>query len=163
MKRVLGPADFREMPWANGKGVTLELARDDTGGVMRWRLSRARVVEDGPFSVFPEVERNLTVLNGPGFDLVGPGIHLRARTYQPVEFAGDIVISAQGVAAPSDDFNVMTARNLGRARVRVLAGAEHLAAGALLAIYWPETARLILTDEGHDFGGDGPAIAVWLP
>ena len=42
---------------------------DDHGLV--WRLSRASVVEDGDFSLFPEVERNLTVISGPGFDLVG--------------------------------------------------------------------------------------------
>jgi hypothetical protein len=104
------------MPWANGKGVTIEMARADGPDGMLWRLSRASVVEDGPFSVFPGVERNLTVLTGPGFDLVGQGLHLTARPMVPVAFAGDVPLRADGVTAPSDDFNVMTARALPRRR-----------------------------------------------
>ncbi len=163
MKRWLGPADFKTMAWANGKGVTVELARADAGGVMQWRLSRARVVEDGPFSIFPGVERNLTVLSGPGFGLKGDGIEVQARPYVPVAFAGDAAVRAVGVLAPSDDFNVMTARDLGRAQVRVLAGAEAVSAGGLAAVYWPQAARLLITDEGFDYDGDGPAILVKLP
>lgn len=74
MIRDLTPADFRPMPWANGKGVTIELARADGPGGMLWRLSRASVAENGPFSIFPGIERNLTILTGPGFDLIGDGI-----------------------------------------------------------------------------------------
>ena len=163
MKRWLGAEDFIPMPWANGKGVTVELARADAGGVMQWRLSRACVVEDGPFSIFPGVDRVLTVLTGPGFDLKGDGIDLTARPFAPVAFAGDVPVRAQGVTAPSDDFNVMTARGLGPASVRVLEADTVLPAGPLTAIYWPQTARLLLTDEGHSHDGDGPAIAVTLP
>ena len=163
MKRWLGASDFRKMPWANGKGVTVELARSDLGGVMQWRLSRASVVEDGAFSIFFSVERNLTVLTGPGFDLLGDGIALQARPYRPVAFAGDVPVGACGVTAPSDDFNVMTARKLGPAPVRVLAGAEDLASDGLRAIYWPERGALVITDEGFAFEGDGPAILVGLP
>ncbi len=163
MTRLLTARDFTPMPWANGKGVTVELARSDAGGAMRWRLSRARVVENGAFSIFPGVERVLTVLTGPGFDLVGEGIALQARPYGPVSFAGDVAVRAVGVTAPSDDFNVMTARALGRAGVRVLRGPETLDPARLWAIYWPQTDRLLLTDEGFAFDGDGPAIAVALP
>ena len=74
MIRQLTVTDFRTMPWANGKGVTVEMARADGPEGMLWRLSRASVVEDGPFSIFPGLERNLTVLTGPGFDLVGQGL-----------------------------------------------------------------------------------------
>jgi environmental stress-induced protein Ves len=163
MKRWLGPPDFKTMPWANGKGVTVELARADVGGAMLWRLSRASVVEDGPFSIFPGVERNLTVLTGPGFDLLGEGIALQARCFDPVEFAGDVPVRASGVTAPSDDFNVMTARSAGRAEVCVLTGPQTLHPGGLLAIYWPESASLLLTDEPFTYDGNGPAICVQLP
>ncbi len=162
MKRLLTAHDFRAMPWANGKGVTLELARADVQGVMLWRLSRASVVQDGPFSTFAAVERCLTVLTGPGFDLVGPGITLQARPFVPVEFPGDVPIRAVGVTAPSDDFNVMSARHLPKPQVQVLRVAQRLAT-CEMAIYWPEKEQLLLTDEGHDFAGDGPAIAVFLP
>lgn len=163
MKRWLGAGDFTAMPWANGKGVTLELARaNDAEGRMLWRLSRAKVVEEGPFSLFPGVERNLTVLTGPGFDLVGEGLHLAARPLVPVAFAGDVLVRAVSVGAPSDDFNVMTARALPRPEVRVLTAAERLVPGGLLALYFPQSARLLLSDEGFDLAEGEVAIAVRL-
>lgn len=114
--------DFRPMPWKNGKGTTLELYKTET-----LRLSRAQVIEDGDFSLFPGIMRNLTVLSGPGFDLVGDA-SLQARLLQPLAFAGDLHLRAVNVTAPSEDFNVMapTARS-----VRVTTGP---AKGALLAL-----------------------------
>jgi len=163
MRHILGPEDFRLMPWANGKGVTTELAREERDGRMLWRLSRASVVEDGPFSIFPGIERNLTVLTGPGFDLTGEGISLRARPMAPLAFPGDVPVTASAVSAPSDDFNVMTDRALQRPRVEVLFQPQVIRpGGALLAIYWPELARLVLTDEAEEIG-EAPALAVWLP
>jgi environmental stress-induced protein Ves len=163
MKRILGPEDFRQMPWSNGKGITTELARADRDGRMLWRLSRASVVEDGPFSIFPGIERNLTVVTGPGFDLTGEGISLRARPMAPVAFPGDVPMTALAVSAPSDDFNVMTDRALPRPRVEVVFHPRIVRAdGALMAVYWPEQARLVLTDEAEEIG-EAPALAVWLP
>jgi len=163
MRHILGPEDFRLMPWANGKGVTTELAREERDGRMLWRLSRASVVEDGPFSIFPGIERNLTVLTGPGFDLTGEGISLRARPMAPLAFPGDVPVTASAVSAPSDDFNVMTDRALQRPRVEVLFQPQVIRpGGALLAIYWPELARLVLTDEAEEIG-EAPALAIWLP
>ncbi|MBI1171633.1 hypothetical protein GC209_09540 [bacterium] len=110
--RHLTAKDFKDMPWANGKGTTVEMLRIERDGRLFLRLSRAMVVEDGPFSVFPGIERNLTVLTGPGFDLRGEGLQLAARPLKPVSFAGDIPIRAERVIAPSEDFNVMTDRRL---------------------------------------------------
>ena len=163
MKRVLGPEDFRQMPWANGKGVTTELAREDRDGRIMWRLSRASVVEDGPFSILPGVERNLTVLTGPGFNLTGQRISFEARPFEPVSFPGDVEVQASGVSAPSDDFNVMTDRALPRPRVNVLHHPQTIVPGEfLVAIYWPELSRLVLADQ-ETLVEDAPAIAVWLP
>lgn len=135
MIRHLTPADYTTMPWANGKGSTIEMLREDGPEGLKWRLSRASVVENGPFSLFAGIERNLTVLTGPGFDLVGDGVHLTARPLVPVTFAGDIALRAEGVTAPSDDFNVMTARSLPRPEVAVLTGRAQVPAGGVLAVY----------------------------
>jgi hypothetical protein len=135
MMRHLTPADYTTMAWANGKGRTIEMLRVEEGGRLKWRLSRASVVENGDFSLFPGIERNLTVLTGPGFDLVGDGLHLPARPLVPVEFPGDVAVRAEGVSAPSDDFNVMTARALPRPEVAVVTGRVHLPQGGLLALY----------------------------
>lgn len=163
MTRHLTPADYSVMPWANGKGTTIEMLKIVENDRLKWRLSRASVVENGEFSIFPGVERNLTVLTGPGFDLVGQGLHLPARPLIPVAFAGDIPIRAEAVTAPSDDFNVMTARALPRPEVTVVTGSAQIPAGGTLTAYAlaPSTVNgramaaqdLILTEEALSLSG----------
>ncbi len=135
MIQHLTPADYREMPWANGKGSTVEMLRAAENGGLKWRLSRASVVENGDFSIFPGIERNLTVITGPGFDLHSQAMHLPAKPLIPVAFAGDIPVRAENVFAPSDDFNVMTARHLPRPEVAVITGQAQLRGGDLLAVF----------------------------
>lgn len=135
-------ADYTRQPWKNGKGVTVELARAEVGGGLLWRLSMATVAEDGPFSLFPGIERNLTVISGPGFRLVGDGVLLDCLPLRPIAFRGDIALSAKGTAqGSSDDFNVMTARHLPLPMVRVTEGQEHFPAGDLLALFALEAGR----------------------
>ena len=152
MMRHLTPADYTAMPWANGRGQTVEMLREvaPDGGLLL-RLSMASVVEDGPFSIFPGVERNLTVISGPGFDLVGAR-RITAAPLVPVAFAGDASIAAVGVTAPSDDFNVMTARALPRPGVDVMTGGEAVPpTGGRLAIFALQAGRVSERDLGkHD-------------
>ncbi len=163
MIRHLTPADYKTMPWANGKGTTVEMLKVEEGGQLLWRLSRASVVENGDFSRFPGIERNLTVITGPGFDLLGADLHLNARPLVPVAFAGDTPIRAAAVTAASDDFNVMTARHLPRPEVAVITGAAQLRGGDMLAIFALTHATMngtaigpydmILTDEPASLSG----------
>lgn len=162
MKRWLGAADFRPMPWANGKGTTTEMAREDRDGRLLWRLSRAQVVENGPFSLFPGVARSLTVLSGPGFDLIGEGTFLQARPLSPLAFPGDLPLTAARVTAPCEDYNVMTSASLPRPQVQVLTAPQHLPAAGLTALYWPGVDRLLLTDEDFVYPGDAMAVLVRL-
>lgn len=131
--RLLDPAGYRHMPWANGRGVTVEIARSDDAAGMLWRLSMAQVVEDGPFSGFPGIDRSLTVIDGPGFALAGEGWRLRADPLVPLGFAGDVPVSAADVTGPVQDLNVMWRRDALAARVRVATGAMQ-AAGAVVAL-----------------------------
>ena len=127
--------DYTVQPWKNGKGTTTELWRLERDGALMVRLSRASVVEDGPFSIFPGIERNLTVLTGPGFRLTGEGLDLDCAPLKPVAFPGDVTVAASGTGGQrSDDFNVMTARALPRPEVAALTDAA-LPAGGLLALY----------------------------
>lgn len=173
MKRHLTPADYTDMPWANGRGSTVEMLRE-TGpdGGLLLRLSMASVVEDGPFSIFPGIERNLTVISGPGFDLVGDAC-FTAAPLMPKAFAGDVLIAASGVSAPSEDFNVMTARALPLPVVVVQTNGDarpptdgRLAIFALtdgaISGHWTGKHDLILTDEYARLEG-GPFIVVKLP
>ena len=111
------PADYHIMNWANGRGQTTELLREDGPDGLHLRLSIATVAEDGPFSLFPGIDRVLTVICGPGFHLTGSGLRLHAAPLRPVSFPGDATIAATDVTAPSEDFNVMTARRLPAPRV----------------------------------------------
>jgi uncharacterized protein len=104
-------ADHRVQPWANGRGQTVEMWREEGPQGLRLRLSVATVAEDGPFSLFPGIDRSLTVISGPGFGLTG-AVDLDCRPMVPVAFPGDVAVRAAGVSQPSEDFNVMTARGL---------------------------------------------------
>jgi environmental stress-induced protein Ves len=162
--RHLTASDYRVMPWANRRGTTTEMIRVDRDGTLDWRLSMAQVVEDGPFSRLPGVARNLTVIAGPGFDLVGPGLRLRAAPLEPVAFSGDLEIRAEGVTGPSVDFNVMVA---GRPpQVRLLRGAEVLdPGGAVLCVLALQVAGLARHDLlicDQPVAVEGQALAVWI-
>ncbi len=54
---------YKSEPWKNGKGETTVIAQDEKNP-FRWRLSRALLKEDGPFSSYPEYERSITVIKG---------------------------------------------------------------------------------------------------
>lgn len=172
MMRHLTPAEYTRQPWKNGRGTTTELWRRERDGKLLVRLSRAAVVEDGAFSLFPGIERNLTVLSGPGFRLTGAGVDLRCDPLVPVAFPGDVEVTATETdGQQSDDFNVMTARSLPRPDV-FLAQNDDLPAVGCLALYalgpclvnevGVNRDDLILTDGAARLRGDWPVIAVRL-
>ncbi|MEO8241537.1 MAG: HutD family protein [bacterium] len=166
MIRQLTDADYRKMPWANGRGTTVEMLRVERGGAVLLRLSRAAVVEDGAFSLFEAIDRNLTVISGPGFDLVGKA-RLAALPLVPVGFPGDVAIRAEGVMGPCEDFNVMVRRGVVQAAVAVVSGGVAIGTTALFALQPLQVAGqvmaqfdLLLTDETAEFAGH--AILVTL-
>ena len=58
------------MPWRNGLGVTLEIAREPAAGSeFLWRLSLATVEDSGPFSSYPGYQRSVSLIAGNGFRL----------------------------------------------------------------------------------------------
>ena len=121
--RHLTPADYKAMPWANGRGTTLELfRREDAEGALLLRLSRADVVEAGAFSSLPGLDRILTLIEGEGFDLDfgAHGAVAPVLPFVPVAFSGDWPCAAERVRGPSRDFNVLVARGRLRADVAVL-------------------------------------------
>lgn len=64
---------YRAMPWRNGRGVTLEIAREPAGGEdFAWRLSLADIDADGEFSAYPGYRRALVLV-------AGSSLHLRFR------------------------------------------------------------------------------------
>ena len=112
--RILRAGNYRRMRWKNGGGETTEVAvfpedagLDDFG----WRVSMARVESAGPFSLFPGVDRTLSVLEGEGMvlDIEGRSVTLTEGS-EPYRFAADVAAHAGLVAGPVTDLNVMTRR-----------------------------------------------------
>ncbi|OOT52710.1 hypothetical protein CAT31_11765 [Acinetobacter pittii] len=57
------------MLWKNGAGFTLEIARSLGEADFDWRISMADVTTSGPFSLFPNKQRIISVLDGKGMVL----------------------------------------------------------------------------------------------
>lgn len=120
--------------WKNGAGTTREVARGPEGASLDdfdWRISLAEIERDGPFSVFPGIERCIVLLQGTGMDLLGEAGKVEQALHRlvPWTFDGERVLSARLRGGPCSDFNVMTRRGRWRPDVRMLHGAAAVASG----------------------------------
>jgi hypothetical protein len=158
--RILRAADQVETPWKNGGGVTAEIAAAPPGAgldAFDWRISRATVAADGPFSAFPGIDRTLTVLDGDGLLLAVGDVPsaLLSADGDPFAFPGDVPAHGRLVGGAVVDLNVMTRRG------RVAHAVARLAAGATLPPLQPgETAVLVCTRPGLRLQGPGAPSAL---
>lgn len=112
---ILKAAEYRRMPWRNGRGETAEVAIGPAGATLNdfdWRVSMARIDADGPFSIFPKTDRTLTVLRGDGLHLSIGGSASAELTCdsEPLAFPGDVAADATLLGGAVTDLNVMTHR-----------------------------------------------------
>jgi environmental stress-induced protein Ves len=123
--RILSAKQHRRMPWKNGGGETTEIIASPEGAgldAFDWRISMARVGADGPFSLFPAIDRTLSVLDGDGIALTIAGrrdITLTPAS-EPLSFPADVATSARLLNGGITDLNVMTRRGSWRHGVRRL-------------------------------------------
>ncbi|WP_413992732.1 HutD family protein [Labrys okinawensis] len=108
-------ADLTPKPWKNGGGTTTEIAVSPEGAGFDdfdWRLSVADVASDGPFSLFPDIDRTLTLIEGKGLVMAIDGREPTTLTpvSGPLSFPGDVPVTATLIDGPIRDFNVMTRR-----------------------------------------------------
>lgn len=113
--KILRASDHKRMPWKNGGGVTTEIAAfpaDADLDTFGWRISMADVSTDGPFSMFPGVDRTLALLEGTGMrlEIAGRAPVDLTPTSTPLAFPADIETSATLKRGPILDLNVMTRR-----------------------------------------------------
>lgn len=157
--RLLGAADFRRLPWRNGRGTTLELVRrDDAAGALCWRLSVADVVEPGPFSPLPGIDRVITLIDGAGFDLDFGGARppIALKPFEPLAFSGDWPTTSTTVHGPSRDFNVMTARGRIAAEVGMVRGS--VKTGPLAYVFAARGGVTAMADDATVQAGPGELI-----
>ena len=118
---LLLAADRAATPWKNGGGVTREIAAWPVGSGLEdfdWRLSMAEVVAPGAFSLFPEVDRILTVLNGTLSLTFSDGrVAFLDGQSAPLAFAGDRPCHGAPVGGPVLDLNLMCRRGRFQGRV----------------------------------------------
>jgi len=170
----LKAGDVRRTPWKNGRGTTEELAIWPNGssferGDFGWRVSKSSVVEPGPFSTFPGVDRILVVTDGDGLVLDHGGAAPRGRLAKltPYGFAGDWTTTAELTAGPVSDFNVFARRGVRRADVRLATPGrrpERLALEAGDALVHVLVGPMIARSggDGRMFAlGAGETLAVW--
>ena len=111
-----------------------------------WRVSMAEVRAHGAFSIFPDIDRSLAVLEGSLRLLIAdrPPTTLSPET-PPVHFPGDVAASARPLGGVVTDLNVMVRRGRWRARMS-LSAVERFAmpagqGSALLIALTPLTMR----------------------
>jgi environmental stress-induced protein Ves len=149
------PASGRAaVPWKNGGGLTREVAAGPEGaalGDFDWRASTAEVRSDGPFSIFPGVQRTLCVLTGSlEFQVEGmPPVRL-APDSAPYVFSGDAPAHARPGPEGVVDLNVMTRRGRFAAQVTFLEVASALtrATGAGVTLLFACTPLTVSTPQG---------------
>lgn len=146
--RVLRADDRPPQPWKNGGGVTREVAAWPEGAGFDdflWRVSLAEVDTDGPFSVFPGVDRILAVLNGRLLLRVSGRSDLAvAVAGPPAEFPGDAPTFGALLDGPVHDLNLMARRGVVRARLErlMVKGAHALAASSAQRIVIPTDGKI---------------------
>lgn len=118
MIKIIRKSQFVVKPWKNGLGETLELAFNsgETADSFDWRLSIASVNQDGYFSDFPNVDRNLYLLKGNGIYLKHQlgDICLEDTLRQPLQcstFNGASTTYGELIDGPIKAFNVMTKKD----------------------------------------------------
>src|SRR5262245_51673843 len=114
--RLLRATDYRRMPWKNGGGETIEMMVSPASASFEafdWRISMAHVGAPGAFSLFPSIDRTLSVVAGAGLSLrfaAGDVVSLDRHSI-PFSFAGDLAVDSTLIDGPIDDLNVMTRRD----------------------------------------------------
>ncbi|MBX3689997.1 HutD family protein [Dokdonella sp.] len=144
---VIAANQARRVRWKNDGGWTTELARDPPQGEpFNWRVSIAQIEQDGPFSSFPGIDRELLLLDGNGIELDiddAPPLRL-AQRFERVHFAGEARVRCRLLAGPTRDFNVM----VDRSRLHAETLARPLV-GSMLIFAEPGTQWLIHVLSGH--------------
>jgi environmental stress-induced protein Ves len=148
---VIRPEQYRRMPWKNGGGSTTEIAIHPEGvglDEFGWRVSMATVNGAGPFSLFPGIDRTLTVLQGNGIrlDFDDRSVMLD-RGSPPLSFPADVAVYGAPIDGPITDLNVMIRRSRWRHSVTRGAPGQLLPENATMLIFALGDVRVTVGDQ----------------
>ena len=164
--RILRSQDYRRMRWKNGGGETTEIMVSPDGAALDdfdWRVSMAHVASDGPFSLFPGIDRTLAVLSGNGVRLRVDGIGdvNLTTTVGPFPFPADVAAGADLIDGPIHDLNVMSRRGVVRhtlSRMNVTKPIRITVPGDAMLLFIQGGAATIKTDDSQEILADGDSV-----
>ncbi|WP_218713469.1 HutD family protein [Arthrobacter sp. BF1] len=107
---IIRYASLKSTPWANGGGVTRQIAASHDGKNWDWRVSLAELTKAGPFSPLPGIDRIITVVEGDLIALTIDGAEQALEKFRPFRFSGDSDTSASLPTGTLKDLNLMTRR-----------------------------------------------------
>jgi environmental stress-induced protein Ves len=120
MRKVLSSSHYVKKPWKNGQGTTQEIIAWPSGTEdYLWRLSMADLKESGAFSLFPDHNRILVLIDGEAVGLDQAGNYIELPLMTPHTFDGSINTYAY-VKTPGRDFNLILKK--GHASGKITAG-----------------------------------------
>jgi uncharacterized protein len=145
---VISVYDVLPQPWRNGGGRTRELWTWPSAEGWWVRISVADIEKDGPFSVFPGVDRWMAAVEGAGMVLQLPGgAETVARDSAPLTFDGALAPMCRLLDGATRDLNLMSRREFGRSSMtRVRSGDESMSEAPLCAVFTAEPLRLQVGD-----------------
>jgi environmental stress-induced protein Ves len=135
MLQLIRQSQFIEGRWRNGMGVSWEIAaeREEGEREFSWRLAKARIDADVPFSIYPGMDRVFMQLQGNGLDLQFEGgrvlpVH---ESFVPHHFSCDVPLNCKLLRGPCMDLNLFTARGRFRSEANVVrvVGQQEIQAG----------------------------------
>lgn len=110
--QIIRYTSLKATPWANGGGLSRQVAAGPLETDWDWRISIAEVAKAGPFSVLPGIERILTIIDGELIALTVDGAEHALEKYRPYRFSGDAITSASLPTGTLMDLNLMTRRDV---------------------------------------------------
>ena len=112
--RLISYRELEPSPWKNGLGLTREIGlvpSNTLAAGFRFRLSRAVIDAQAPFSQYPGVRRWLVLARGGALELRFDGRPTRQleRVGDVCVFSGDDRVEGVPLDGSSEDFNLMLA------------------------------------------------------
>lgn len=123
MRKVMKSSLYERRPWKNGRGTTQEIIvwPEGAGDQFTWRISLADLKDSGAFSVYPEMNRILVVIEGKEIELTSDGNNLTLPLMTPHSFDGARETHSE-VKAIGRDFNLMLRKGKATGKITVHSG-----------------------------------------
>jgi uncharacterized protein len=148
MLQIIQLDDIPSQPWRNGGGATHQLLAWPAPHDWTIRISVARIDHNGPFSVFPGIDRWFAVVLGAGVALQLADARM-ALTHdsEPLHFDGAVAPDCELLDGATSDLNLMVRRDRGAGlMVRALSNADWHAPAGFRAVFTAEPAALVIDD-----------------